>query len=248
MGLRRRMSSSSEERLPLLRYLYYARVPFTILSALAFVVMLAILESGRNTPQRVLFTIVAFLNAAIQVGWGIYLGYRVYKRATERKRGVGLTQAIDAFFALCIAWGFVAMAFWVLDTSVDRDHYWSFEHAHLINEHNNWVTAFDFIFDMTHIMVTSPGKFHPVSFWTRLLIFFIDVYHYLLTPLVLALIALRVYETFNEQAKHAEQQRPPQHAETYPLLPVPGVPVGPPTSPQVLISGMRLPAHLMLDE
>lgn len=228
----------NQEKRPFLRRLYDSYVPFTLLALVPFVVMLAILESGRGLGQRVSFAVVSLVNILVQLAWGLYLGYRVYYVGRQRtdERPLSIVRFLDSWFGLMFAWGMGAMAFWVIDTSPAQDHFWSFEPDKLANPENNWLVALDFVFDMVHIMTASSASaFGPHQIVVRLLLFCIEVFHIFYLPLVIALVAIYQFDKQREESK--DQQNIPL------LLNVPppaSVPVQYAT-PQVLMSQMRLP-------
>jgi hypothetical protein len=203
------------------------KLPAMLLSLLLFVLMLAILQSGRDEGQRVSFFVVATLLVCAQLGWAGYQVYRVYTLSKHTEDRATVVQYVDSWLGLMLAWGMMEMAFWVLDTTPGRDYYWA-NSATLSSPGNDWVSAMEWVFDAVHIMTaTSSGDYDAHQYWPRLVIWSMEVVQYFYLPLAIGVVSGYMFD----QEREARKARKAQHKKNdddrgsaAPLLPQAYVP------------------------
>lgn len=220
-------------------------VPSVLVSLVTYVIMLCVLESGRDAGQRISFIVVASVLLAVQILWSLYQLYRVQTYGRRLEDHITGLQALDSWFGLLLAFAMMLQSFYVLDTSGGRDYYW--KHPDLLsNPEHNWVTALDFVFNTAHIATaTFLIELEAHQFWPRFIIFLSELSFVGYLVLVLPLVFLDLFEAQRELRKSRSKKH--EHPEQHYSVPVPGYPPQyqqqqHPYAPMIM--QQMLPAHL----
>ncbi len=187
-------------------------LPYTIFAIVPFVVMLAILESGRDLPQRIIFGIVAILVNILEVGLTVYMIYRQWKRDST---STTLLQYIDSFLGLVLAWGIGGMAFYTIDTTATRIEYF----APLVGDisGNNWIAALQFTANGLEHAATTPHSILTSHVLSDLYYAFLSAFHFFYLAALVAVGIDTLYQS--EREKRRQKKREAREA----LLPKPPV-------------------------
>jgi hypothetical protein len=152
-------------------------IPFAVLALIPFVVGLAILTSGHDLAQQIVFGIMALIVLAVQLLGAVWMfSSRLQGRSTEST----ILQLIDSYTGLVMAWGMGCVALWLIN-----DHrYLQANLGHI--EESHWLVAVQFTCLAIEHSIASSHDIQPIHLVSEMYFALISAFHLFYTLAVLA--------------------------------------------------------------
>ena len=152
-------------------------IPFFLFALVPFVVGLAILQSGHDLPQQIVFGVMAILVILIQLAGAIWVFWARWKGRFSIRT---IIQLIDSYTGLVLAWGMGCVAFWVIDNS----RYFGSSISTIEDSH--WLVAVQFTCLAIEHTTTVGHDIMPKQILTEMYLAFISAFHLFYTLAILA--------------------------------------------------------------